>query len=427
MDLKTLKEILMDQKEMVEKNMADPGIIEREVISYWKEFTDIDQVKVAMGPRRAGKTVFSNLLYRNLNYGYVNFDDERLSYITSGDLNDVLEVLYEIHGELEYLILDEIQNVAGWELFVNRMRMTGLKIIITGSNANLLSRELATHLTGRHITMEIFPFSFKEYLQFKNIEKDFSTTKKRAFIKKALEEYIEIGGYPEIVKNPKIRDVYTNSLYSSILNKDIVARHRIKYVQTLKEMSYSMISNFATLISYNKIKRTRNMGSSHTAKNYMGYLAESYLVVKLDKFSHKERDIHNSPKKIYAIDPAMINVIGRQSSRNRGRMMENIVMLELLRRRSLDPQIEHFYWRDNQQREIDFVLKKGIDIMELIQVSFSIEDPGVKRRELRSLSRSSDDLNCNDLKIITWNESGKEKIGGKEVEVLPLYQWLLQE
>jgi hypothetical protein len=123
----------------------------------------------------------------------------------------------------------------------------------------------------------------------------------------------------------------------------------------------------------------------------------------------------------------MINVIGRQSSRNRGRMMENIVMLELLRRRSLDPQIEHFYWRDNQQREIDFVLKKGIDIMELIQVSFSIEDPRVKRRELRSLSRSSDDLNCNDLKIITWNESGKEKIDGKEVEVLPLYQWLLQE
>ncbi len=425
MDARTIMDILSDQQQMRSRILDDPGIIDRENLDRWESIKGTDLISVALGARRSGKTVFSNLLFRGLEFGYVNFDDERLAYIGPEDLNMILEALYQIHGELEYLILDEIQNINGWELFVNRLQRTGIRTIVTGSNANLLSQELATHLTGRHLKMEIFPFSFREFLLCRGMEERPSTTKGRANIKKALEEYMRIGGFPEVVRNVGIKDLYLNSLYSSIINKDILARYNLRYIKTFKEMAVSLVSNHSTLITYNRLARVHGLKSVHTVKNYIDHLCGSYLLILLEKHSYKPQEKHNSPKKVYVIDPGLINVIGSFSSENSGRLMENIVMLDLLRTRSMDPKLELYYWKDYQQKEVDFVLKRGTGVDELIQVTHVSSRSDIRKRELDALFRASDELKCEDLKVITWDLTDTEKSGGKRIEFIPLWRWLL--
>jgi len=428
MDVKKIIDIIRDQQEDTNRIFHEENIIQREILTPWQHIIDNPILKVITGIRRSGKSIFAFQLLTDKKYAYINFDDERLIGLKTEDLNTVLEAFYQQHGELTYIFLDEIQNIDGWELFANRLQRQGLNVIITGSNAKLLSKELATHLTGRHLSVEIFPFSFTEFLKLEHFdigkENEYSTRKKSLLLQK-LQEYITYGGFPESLKDKRIAKNYLTTLYTTILTKDVISRYKINYVTTLREISNYLLSNFSTYITYNKIKNIFHLKSPHTSKKYVSFLQESYLFFLVDKFSFKYKEITASPKKIYVIDTGIIKALAYESSENDGRLLENIVAIELLRRKTFSPTIEMYYWKDYQQHEVDFVIKKGQMIVQLIQVTSVSEKNQIEKREVSALRKASDELKCNNLLIITWDYESKESIDGKEITYIPLWKWLL--
>ena len=367
--------------------------------------------------------MLAHQILKDKNYGYINFDDERLAGVKANDLNDFLEVFLLLNEKVEYLLFDEIQNVEGWELFVNRLKRQGYNIVVTGSNSKLLSKEMATHLTGRHIAIELFPFSFQEFLIYKNFKysaNDFYLTRKRASIKKLLAEYLKQGGFPELF-NVEFKEQYLRDLYGRIASQDIAARHHIKYVNTLKEITLYAMSNFGSRITYHKFKNIFEIKSVHTIKNYLEYLEEAYLIFLISPFSYKLKSRLRGPKKIYAIDTGMINAIAPRNSPDTGKILENLVFLELKRREK-----EIYFFNDYANNEVDFAIKEGVKIKQLIQVCKTLENYDTKKREIKSLIKAGKELKCNNLFIIAYDEEGEEKVNGKKIKIIPLWKWLLE-
>lgn len=429
MEIEEIKKVIIDQREGINDFFKREKIIERELNSNnLKKFLEHPNILVISGARRSGKSTLALLLLKDEKYGYMDFDDERLAGFSQYDLNKLIQAFYELYGNnLDYFIFDEIQNVKNWEVFLTRLRKTK-KIVITGSNAKLLSGELSTHLTGRYIDFTLYPFSFKEFLTFKDIDfkKDSSiySTKEVAQIKRIMEEYIKIGGFPEVFKFGR---AITSRIYGDIVTKDILFRYRIKNRNTFKELSNYLLSNFSEKISYSKLKNIFAIKNVHTIKNYVEYLSSSFLICILEKFSYKLKQKIIAPKKVYGIDAGLINAISFQFSENIGGLMENIVLLELLRKRSyFDDYFEVYYWNDYYGREVDFVLKKGRGISQLIQVCRNLSFIPTKERELKSLIKASDELNCSNLLVISYDYEGEEEIGRKKIKFIPLWKWLLQ-
>ena len=421
MEKQNLKQILLDQKQEI-NNIFNTHIIEREIESKVEATLDDNLIKVISGVRRCGKSFLAHKLLKAKNYGYINFDDERLFGTKTEDLNYFLEVLREINPDFNYLLLDEIQNVLGWELFVNRLQRTGYNLIITGSNSNLLSKELATSLTGRHFLIELYPFSFQEFLKYKNFyysKDDLYITEKKAKIKGLLDEYIKFGGFPELFKI-KFKEQYLRDLYDKIVSRDIVLRYKIKYIRALKEMSLYLISHFGSNITYHKLKNIFEINSVHTIKNYINYIEEAYLIFQLYPFSFKLKDQIRGRKKIYTIDTGLINSISFQFSQNSGKLMENIVFTQLKRKG-----LEFYFYYNPYGGEVDFIIKDGLKIKELLQVCFNLDNLETRERETKSLIRASKDLKCNNLTIITFDSEKTERIKGKEIKFIPLWKWLL--
>lgn len=428
MDVEKIKSIVGDQREEIKRIFGEEQIIEREFLGKQKKFMESNLIKVVTGARRSGKSVFSFQLLNKRKYAYINFDDERLVGLKAPDLNSILEAFYQLFGDFNFIFLDEIQNVAGWELFVNRLKRQGFNVLITGSNAKLLSKELATHLTGRYIGMEIFPFSFREFLAFENFkitEEEFYSTRKKSLLIEKLQEYITFGGFPEAIKNKELSKIYLPTLYSTIITKDVVSRYKINFVTTLREISNYLVSNFSEYVTFNKIKNIFGLKSSHTSKKYVSYLQESYLFFLLDKFSFKYKEVAASPKKVYVIDTGIINVMAFASSESFGRLIENLVAIELLREKTFNPLLEIFYWKDYQQREVDFVLKIGSKIDELLQVTYVSGKDEMDKREIRSLVKASEELKCNNLLLITWDYEDEIYVNDTKIRCLPLWKWLL--
>ncbi len=411
----------MEQREEISRIFQEK-IIKREIEENANKLLASDLIKVIMGVRRCGKSVLAHQLLKGKKYGYVNFDDERLIGTKPQDLNDFLEILKEIEPEAEYLLFDEIQNVDGWELFVNRLRRRGYNIVISGSNAKLLSKELATHLTGRHFKIELFPFSFKEFLTYKGLsvkETDFYITEKRAQCKRLLEEYLEFGGFPEVLKL-EYKSQYLRELYDKIVMRDIILRYNIRYARDLKEIALYAISNFASRISYHKIKNIFEIKSVHTVKNYLDYLQEAYLLFQIVPFSFKLKRQFKQLKKIYAIDTGLINALVPKITQNYGKLIENLVFLELKRRG------KEIYFYSQPNYEVNFLIKEGLEIRQLIQVCYSLKDEKTEKREFKALLKASEELKCNHLLIITWDEEGEQKVNAKKIKIYPLWKWLLQ-
>ena len=421
MEKQAIKQILLDQREEAKKIFAIK-IIEREIEEKVRKSLKDNLIKVIIGVRRCGKSVLSHQLLKDKNYGYINFDDERLISVKAEDLNDFLEVLKEISPDFNYLLLDEIQNVTGWELFVNRLKRMGYNLIITGSNSRLLSKELSTCLTGRHSTIELYPFSFQEFLKYKNfkyIENDLYLTEKRAQIKRLFSEYLKFGGFPELFKI-EFKEQYLRDLYDKIVSRDVVSRYKVKYFKVLKEISLYLISHFGSRITYNKLKNIFEINSVHTIKNYTGYLEEAYLIFQLYPFSFKLKNQLRGTKKVYTIDVGLIKSISFQFSQNLGRLMENIVFLQLKRKNK-----ELYFYTDSAGGEVDFVIRDGLKIKELIQVCYSLDNLETREREIRSLIRGSKQLECRNLTIITYDQEKEEIIKEKKIKFIPLWKWLL--
>jgi predicted AAA+ superfamily ATPase len=417
MDVEYIKRIVRDQEEETKDTFKKEKIVNRECEN---QHLLKSNLLVILGVRRAGKSTLAHLLLKGKKYAAINFDDERLFGIEIGEMDKILDAIYQLYGEIKYIILDEPQNVLGWELFVNRLQRRK-KLIVTGSNAKLMGKELATHLTGRYTDFTLYPFSFREFLRYKDFTLDLYLTESIAQTKKYLKEYTENGGLPESFMMGKR---YVLRLYEDIITKDIISRYRIRYNRDMKELAKYLVSNVASEFTFNRLKKMLDVKSVHTVKNYIDYLESSYLLFVIERFSYKLKQQMKAPKKVYAVDTGIAN-IGFRISPDYGKLMENLVAIELLRKKSIEPLIELYYWKDYRHREVDFVLKKGAKIKQLIQVCYGIDDSSTKEREVNSLLRASQELKCNNLLVITQEFEGKESKNGKQITFIPLWKWLL--
>ncbi|MEK6974544.1 MAG: ATP-binding protein [Nanoarchaeota archaeon] len=379
-------------------------------------------IKVITGPRRAGKSFFSiYTLSKNNKFGYINFDDEELTRIE--DYNELVSAVNSVYGNPKILFFDEVQNLPRWELFVNRLQRQGYKLIITGSNSHLLSKELATHLTGRHFQIIIFPFSFKEYIE---LEKKHLTTSE---IKEKLNDYLTFGGYPEpLIKKINYKD-YLITLLNSILFKDIVKRYKIRFSQAISDLAEQLLSNIANEYSYNSLSRISKIKSTHTVEKYINYLEESFIFFSVKRFSYKMKEQISSIKKIYCIDNGFIHARAFSSSQNVGKLYENVVAIEL-KKQELNEKINFYYWKNSQQEEVDFVIKEGIKIKQLIQVCYNLNNIEAKNREVRALLKAGKELNCKNLLVITFDKESEEETEWfgitSKIKFIPLWKWLLE-
>lgn len=407
--------ILFQKKEISEK-------LSRKYMNRDTKFPKFDNnlIKVVIGPRRAGKSFFCMKALEGKKFGYLNFDDERLS--ETEDYDEIIKEINEIYENPKILFFDEIQNLSRWELFVNRLQRQGFKILLTGSNSNLLGSELSTHLTGRHLNTVIFPFSFKEFIEPKNL-----TSKE---IRTKLKEYSSNGGFPEpIVENIPVRE-YLSTLFSSVIFKDIIKRYNIRHPKAIESLAVYLFSAISNEYSFNSIKKFSGIKSSKTIEKYIGYLEESFLFFSLKRFSYKVKNQLSYINKIYCIDNGFLSSKSFEFSENSGKKYENLVAINL-KKGELDGNHEFFYWKNSQNEEVDFVVKKGLKVKELIQVCFNIENKKTLDREVRALLKAGKELKCKNLIILNDNIS-KEKnfewfgIKGK-IKFVPLWKWMLDK
>ncbi len=424
--MKQYEQILRDQK--TELFSADYSIL----VSRKEEQTiDLNSrlAQIVIGVRRCGKSTLCQkvLMQSKVHFAYINFDDEILASLQSNQLNDILEMLYRIYGPFTHLFMDEIQNIPNWHLFVNRLLRQGLHLVLTGSNANLLSGELATHLTGRYNEIHLFPFSFSEYCHAKNLlTNDYMTTKSIGLILHALDAYLLSGGFPETLSMSR-QDKYITSLYSAIISKDICSRYKVRYKKTLQQLANAMLDHACQEVSYSKLQSDYNLSSIHTTKNYVSYLENACLIRLIPKYSFKsiERQIH---RKSYSIDNAFISNHGDVlQTDNLGWRLENTIAIELLRRIELETQ-QLFYIRQNRDYEVDFVIVDRNRVMELIQVTYDFTNPKTKtyNREIGGLLKGSADTHCTNLTLIMMSGEARDiTIDGKTIHCVLAKDWLL--
>jgi len=416
MDKRQLQEILVDQKEAFQNKT---GLIGRDVLS--GNYLNTGQIVVITGVRRCGKSSLLFLIKEALGLGeneycYCNFDDERIMQYPA-----LLSELYMLHLEMyrtePVFFFDEIQEVPGWEKFVSRMYEQGRKVYVTGSNATLLSSEISSSLTGRNKVLELFPFSFREYLRLEG--KVYSagqiSTSKRALLLNDLNAYLETGGFPLAVKekDPEI----AHTLFQDILYRDIVVRYKLSNVDEVKQIALYLASNTGKLFSYATLQTVSGLKSLSSVKNYLQYFEASYLFFYLKKFDYSvKKQIMNS-RKVYAVDNAIPNRLGFRFSENRGRLLENVVFIELQRRGC-----ELYYF--SGKYECDFLVKENLNIIEAIQVTYGLNSENFNR-EMGGLTEAMQSFSIPKGTLIVFDAGGYPGEVPQGVSVIPAYEWLM--
>lgn len=413
--------ILSDQKEDLE-NLPFDAYVRRERQSLLH--LDSPLAQVVIGVRRCGKTTLCHQALRaaGVRYAYVNFDDELLARVRSDQLNDVLQAAYVVYGEFTHVFLDELQNIAGWELFVNRLLRKGLRVLVTGSNANLLSQEFGTHLTGRYEEVELQPFTFCEFLDFRKTRNAGLSTRSRAQREVEYRLFSREGGLPETcaLVHPSS---YLKTLYNAILFKDVVRRWNVRYPTVLTDVASVLLTNFCREVNYTDIAKALNVSSVHTIQNYVDYLEKAYLIAKLGKYSTKPIR-RQQVQKVYATDLGFVSFFtGSDSSAEElGWRLENLVFLKLRAGRQV-ANYELYYWKNGH--EVDFVLVSRKRVVKLIQVAYSLGGAKAKARETEALLEASERFGCNDLEIVTFSEKSVIAERGKTIKVSPVTEWLV--
>ena len=361
---------------------------------------------------------------------HVNLEDPRFTESGVSLLGKIFETYqeYVFPKNTPILFIDEIQEIEGFEKWVRMMHeLSKAKIIISGSNARLLSQELGTLLTGRHLDMEVFPLSFGEFLSFNNISLTgtLGVIGRETEIRGALRKYIEHGSFPEVVLSDQKKEILL-SYFEDVITKDLLRRFKIRKAHDLRTIVKYYLSNVSALSTFNSLERSLDM-SITSVKNYTRYLEQAYLIFSLKRFSFKVKEQEKSPRKIYAIDTGLCNAVGFRFSESYGRLAENVVFVALKRKQSLDPNRELFYWKDAQHHEVDFVIKDGLEVTGLIQVCWNMQDEKTKNRELRSLQKAMKELKVDSAIIITEETEEEEQRDGFSIKIIPLWKWLLSE
>ncbi len=382
-----MRNIILNQKAERDELMSRP-YLQRCTRYNIDDLLNSELIKLITGPRRVGKSVFALLMLRGRNFAYLNFDDAQL--LAAWDEDNVMGILDDIYPEYEYLLLDELQNLNGWDLWVSKLYRRGKNLIITGSNAKMLSSEMATVLTGRYLQVEMLPFSLNETIRWNNATATDSVA----------DEYMHNGGYPETVKARSITKSYLSTLFDSVLLKDVARRHKVRNTSELYNMASYLLSNFCNPISLNDLASVLGLSSVSTARKYWTYLAEPYLFFYLPRFNNKLKLMTKAPHKVYVVDNGFVHSSAFNLSENLGRLLENQIFVELLRR-GYSPSTTMFYYRTRNDKEIDFVVRSGFKVTGLIQVCYDLETEKTRRREFDALVEAAEELHCNDLTVIT--------------------------
>jgi hypothetical protein len=414
-----IKAMLLEQKQAFWQREIG---VERERLGEIERAMHLPHAVVISGLRRVGKsTLLAQFAHRlgEERFYYVNFEDDRFLGFQAEDANDLYQALVELFGERPVFIIDEVQNVIGWEHFVRRFMDQGIKFFITGSNASLLSRELGTRLTGRYIPVELFPFSFVEFLHFKGYAiPDLTrlTTVEKASLQQRLNDYLSLGGIPEPLKYPELPLLRT--LYDDILYRDIATRYRIEEVRALKELAFYLMSNPTSQVSFNKLKEQFRLGSVNTIKNYIEYLENSWLIFTINVYAYSVKRQQIAAKKIYSIDTGLANAIGFSFSPNTGKLMENAAFLALRRKTH-----EIYYYTTPAGYEVDFYMPES---KQLVQVAQSMDNPATREREIRALADAMDALGLSSGLILTDSNSETITRNGFTITIRSLAEWLLE-
>lgn len=374
-------------------------------------------IKLITGPRRVGKSVFALLMLQGKNFAYLNFYDNQLLEKWEEDL--AMSALDDVYPDYDFMLLDEIQNLPDWDLWVSKLYRRGKNLIITGSNAKMLSSEMATVLTGRYLQIEMLPFSLEETMSWKNISPDREEQAAQAIM--LADDYMRNGGYPETIPARSITKSYLSTLFDSILLKDVAQRHKVRNTSDLYNVASYLLSNLCNPISANELAGELGLSSVATTKKFCDYLNEPYLFFYLPRFNNKLKLMNKAPKKVYVVDNGFVQSTAFNLSENLGRLLENQVFVELLRRGYI-PSQTLFYYRTRNDKEIDFVTRKGTKVEQLIQVCYDMTSEKTRKRELDALVEASGELHCDNLLVITNNQEEEIEWKDKGIVVKPVSQ-----
>lgn len=377
-------------------------------------------IKLITGPRRVGKSTQALLMLRNKNFAYLNFDNFTL--LEAWDSNLVMRMLDEVYPAYEYILLDEVQNLNSWDLWVSELYRLGKNLVITGSNAKMLSSEMATVLTGKYIQIEMLPFSLEEFFDWNKLNLRTLQLEQKTEILVLTDDYLRNGGYPEVVASRQLSRSYLDTLFDSIILKDVAKRHKVRNITDLNSLAMYLLSNFCNPISVNELAVELGFSSVNTTKKYMDYLHEPYLFYYLSRYNNKLKLMSKAPRKVYVVDNGFVSSKAFSLSDNLGRLLENQVFIELLRR-GYDVEKTMFYYRSRNDKEVDFVLRKANKIECLVQVCYDLSSPKTEKREVDSLIECAEELNCNNLVIVSYREKRIIEKNAYKIDVLPITEF----
>ncbi|HBH08492.1 MAG TPA: ATPase [Rikenellaceae bacterium] len=379
-------------------------------------YRDSKMIKLITGPRRAGKSSLALQMLRGQNFAYLNFDDSAL--LDGFDESKVEDLLEEVYSGYKFLLLDEVQNLTGWSIWVEKLYRRGTNLVITGSNANMLSDDIAAILSGRYLEIRLYPFSAEEYKSYRQKSEQNAVPENVLY-----DNFLKYGGYPEIALTPQVCEGYISSLYDSTIVKDIVKRYKVRKVDELYNVADWLLSNFTNTFSITSLADDLNMGSVTTVQKYCRYLQNTYLFQYLPRFNNKMKLMNKADRKCYVVDNGYILARAFELSSNLGRLLENMVFLELLKKGYNLKMHELFYYRSRNDKEVDFVCRKGVTIQQLIQVCYDMSPQKTRKREVDSLIECAGELKVSKLLIITWGQDEIFEKDGYTIEVISVRNW----
>ena len=377
-------------------------------------------IKLITGPRRVGKSTQALLMLRNKNFAYLNFDSQPL--LDAWDANLVMRMLDDVYPGYEYILLDEVQNLDAWDLWVSELYRLGKNLVITGSNAKMLSSEMATVLTGKYLQVEMLPFSLEEFFDWNKIDLKALKPEQQTDASVLTDDYMRNGGYPEVVASRQLTRSYLDTLFDSIVWKDVAKRHNVRNTTDLNNLAMYLVSNFCNPVTANDLTEELGFSSVNTTKKFMDYLHEPYLFYFLPRYNNKLKLMKKAPRKVYVVDNGFVAAKAFALSENLGHLLENQVFIELVRR-GYDTDKTMFYYRSRNDKEVDFVLRKGPHIERLVQVCYDMSSPKTEKREVDSIVECAGELKCDNLVIVTNNDERTLEKDGYKIDVIPILKF----